>query len=302
MHATPLTDRGRQPGTIALAGDWHGRAEFAVRAVAAARAGGAEAIVQLGDFGFAYDDPGFRVEAYLAALDEALGPVPLYFIDGNHERFPWLLDRPLDERGLRPLSRRIAHLPRGLRWCWHGREWLALGGAHSVNRLLLDRGPREAPSTSWWPEESLNGEQIALACDPGPSEVLLSHDAPLASPASPGYPPGSYPRGDELADRAHRRLVQAVMDAVRPRLVLHGHFHRRYRSTVRTGGRACEVIGLAHDGGSVADNLAWLDARTLRIVPPTGPLPAPPRTPRDRETRQTERRAREGREREEPER
>jgi hypothetical protein len=51
------------------------------------------------------------------------------------------------------LAGRIWHLPRGHRWRWHGRDWLALGGAVS-----LDRGVRTA-GVNWWPEEEITWRQ-----------------------------------------------------------------------------------------------------------------------------------------------
>lgn len=273
MTSPAPPDHGHEPSVIALAGDWHGEAAFATQAIGLARRGGADAIVHLGDFGLAYRDPGFSSKAYLAALDDALGPVPLYFIDGNHEHFPWLSGRPLNERGMRPVSARVTHLPRGTRWSWRGREWLALGGAHSVNRLQLNRGPRDAPATSWWPEEALSDQDIARAAAGGHADALICHDAPRIAPVPHDYPPGSYPREDELAADAHRDLVQAVVDAARPRLIAHGHFHQRHRSIVPGPAGPVEIIGLSHDGKPLRDNLAWIDARTLRLLPPTAPFP-----------------------------
>lgn len=273
MTAPALLDHGHEPSTLALAGDWHGETAFATQSIELARRGGADAIVHLGDFGLAYRDPGFRIEAYLAALDEALGPIPLYFIDGNHEPFPWLSSRPLDERGVRPVSARITHLPRGARWSWRGRKWLALGGAHSVNRLQLDRGPRDAPATNWWPEEALSDQDISRAMAGGHSDVLICHDAPRIAPVPHDYPPGSYPHEDELAADAHRDLVQAVASATRPRLIAHGHFHQRHRSILPGPEGTIEIIGLSHDGKALRDNLAWIDARTLHPIPPTAPFP-----------------------------
>ena len=38
------------------------------------------------------------------------------------------------------LAGRIWHLPRGHRWRWHGRDWLALGGAVSLDRAVRTAG------------------------------------------------------------------------------------------------------------------------------------------------------------------
>ncbi|MGO2112252.1 MAG: metallophosphoesterase family protein [Pseudoclavibacter sp.] len=248
---SPLT--GLEPRTVALAGDWHANTDYAVASIERARAGGAEAIVHLGDFGFRF------APAYLEALDTALGGVPLYFIDGNHEHFTWLADQPLDGAGMRPLSTCVTHLPRGVRWTWRGRAWLALGGAHSVDRLSRE------PGEAWWPEESVTLDDIEVATAPGEADVLVCHDAPAGVPVPHVYDDGTYPAADEAAGEAHRDLVRAVVDGTWPRLIGHGHFHRHYRSTLG----AATVLGLAHDHEPVEQNLAFVDTATLALVPPS---------------------------------
>ena len=44
--------------------------------------------------------------------------------------------------GREQVTGRIWHLPRGHRWRWHGRDWLALGGAVSLDRGRADRRGR----------------------------------------------------------------------------------------------------------------------------------------------------------------
>lgn len=252
----PLTDERHAPfvpRTIALAGDWHANTSYAVDAIARAHAGGAEAIVHLGDFGFRF------AREYLDALDAALGHIPLYFIDGNHEDFSWLDERPTDARGVRPVSARVSHLPRGFRWSWNGRTWLALGGAHSVDRQY------RAPDTEWWPQETLTHDDVRRASAPGAVDVLVCHDAPSGIPVPRTYPNGTFPAVDEAAGEAHRSRVRAVVDATSPRLIAHGHFHQHYRASL---GEAT-VIGLAHDQRPLDANLAFIDTVGLDLVPPT---------------------------------
>ena len=257
LPAPLLGPDGREPGIVALAGDWHANTDYAVESIRHAREGGAEALVHLGDFGFRFED------GYLDALDAALGDLPLYFIDGNHERFPWLTAHPIDARGLRPLSRRVTHLPRGARWAWRGRTWLALGGAHSVDRQY--RGVGEG----WWPEETVTEDDVQRAVAPGAADVLVCHDVPAGVPVPHTYPAGTFPADDEAAGEAHRLLVRRVVDGTWPRLIAHGHFHQHYRSTLGPA----RVLGLAHDKHDPAFNLAWLDAATLELVPPTATPP-----------------------------
>ncbi|GGA60598.1 hypothetical protein GCM10011490_08470 [Pseudoclavibacter endophyticus] len=248
---------GTEPTTVALAGDWHANTPYAVASIAHALSGGAEAIVHLGDFGFRFESD------FLAAVDRALGDVPLFFIDGNHESFPWLASHPIDDRGVRPISRSVTHLPRGVRWSWRGRTWLALGGAHSVDRRARERGE------AWWPEEAITVDDVERAVAAGPVDVLVCHDVPAGVPVPHVYPEGTFPADDEAAGEAHRDLVRAVVDGTWPRFIAHGHFHRHYRSTLG----AARVLGLAHDRHEPNENVAFLDTATLALVPPSADPP-----------------------------
>ncbi|WP_301123570.1 hypothetical protein [Mycolicibacterium fortuitum] len=138
------------PGTVMIAGDWHGNTGWATALIISAGVRGIKVVVQLGDFGFW--TPGRRSDDYLDGIETACARhgVTVLWLDGNHECFDALYELPIDpETGLRQIRPHIFHLPRGLRWRWHGKTWMALGGAHSVDRP--DRKPgRElvAPGTA----------------------------------------------------------------------------------------------------------------------------------------------------------
>ena len=169
---------------------------------------------------------------------------------------------PIDPAtGLRPIRPHIFHLPRGLRWRWHGKTWMALGGAHSVDR------PMRKPGVSWWPEERLTAADVSHAISGGPVDVIVAHDAPdgYEIPGLPGgFPPAELYQADlhrqpriglpqqGLVARAHlhRQLVGEVVDATAPTVLFHGHYHVRY--TAYRG--ETRVVGLADDSGNLADD------------------------------------------------
>lgn len=243
----PLSAPG--PGRIAVAGDWHGNTHRACESVWYARLREADIVLQLGDFGFW--TPGAWTARYLDALESACAEhdVTVLWVDGNHEDHETLLQLPIDPAtGLRPIRDHIAHLPRGLRWTWHGKTWMALGGAHSVDRHERVEG------RSWWPQEHLSPADIEAAISGGPVDVMVCHDCPDGV-AIPGLNPARFPAEQIATGEWHRRQVGNVVRALEPELLMHGHYHVRYSD--RLG--ATSVIGLADDSTSLRDNLMVLD-------------------------------------------
>lgn len=248
------------PERIALAGDWHGNTAWAVRAIRKMAAllpqDGPRVIVHLGDFGIW---PGIDGRDYLSALDAALtaAGAELWFVDGNHEDFTQLARLRPGPDGREPVTGRIWHLPRGYRWRWHERDWLALGGAVS-----LDRAGRTA-GIDWWPEEEITPAQARSVMAAGPADVMVTHECPAGVEHVFPPPPSWWSRDDLRRSDAHQGLLREVVLAVRPGWLMHGHLHIGYQRRVDLGGGVIEVTGFDCDG---AESLNWaiLDIRTMR--------------------------------------
>ena len=250
------------PRQIVVAGDWHGNEEWAlsvIRRVPGLLAGqSGRLILQLGDFGVWPDAAG---QAYLAHVSAALAAIDaeLWFIDGNHEDFPQL-DRLARAGGMTPDGRvevrpRLYHLPRGYRWTWHGRRWLACGGGVSLDRAERTEG------VDWWPEEEITDTQEAAVIAGGHTEVMVSHDCPSGVPHTFGRPPPGWDPVDLARNDAHRRRLQRITDAVQPAYVMHGHLHRAYQRVVYFGFGPVQVTGL--DADDRLRNFAVLNAETM---------------------------------------
>lgn len=252
MSVNPLAE----PRRIAFVGDWHQNDGWAEDAIEHAHDQGADVIVHLGDFGYSFT-PRF-MKWTTAYLDRA--GIPLLFVDGNHEDFGWLNQQPTGDDGLRRLSSWIWHLPRGFRWEWAGVRFLALGGAHSVDR------PFRTPGLSWWHQEWIGDDEADEAIAGGPADVLVAHDCP-AGVVIPGIddratPPPFPPAEIEVA-QVHRGILRRVVDAVRPRAVWHGHYHVDYARTVDFGWGPLTVTGLNCDETSVEANVRVVDLAEL---------------------------------------
>ncbi|MDH2424786.1 hypothetical protein [Sphaerisporangium sp. TRM90804] len=244
------------PTRVLVAGDWHGRTSWAfsvLRRLPELLPGGSTRIVlHLGDFGVW---PGG--DHYLNAVDrylEEAGAV-LWFVDGNHEDFSQLNRIPLYD-GMGAVTDRIWHLPRGYRWKWHDRTWLALGGAVSVDRAL------RAPGETWWPDEEITQGQARRAADDGHADVMVCHDAPSWVPLNLPAPPSLWAPEDLRRANKHRGRLQDVVDEVQPSHLLHGHYHLAHRTDVDMHYGTCHVTGLDCDGS--AHNYDVLNVQTMQ--------------------------------------
>lgn len=238
-----------EPTAVLLAGDWDANPGRAADVIRFASRRGVRVVLQLGDFGFATDGWGttFLETVSNACLEE---DVTVFFVDGNHEFFPGLYRLPIDGvTGLRQVAERVYHLPRGARWVWHGATWMALGGAHS-----MDRRDRRA-GVSWWPEERLTDDDVAHAISAGPVDAIIAHDAPDGVDVPGLWSPSSVPASEAAAAQRNRERVGRVVDATGPAVLFHGHYHVKYN-----GSRGyTRVVGLADDGAALPDHCMILD-------------------------------------------
>jgi Calcineurin-like phosphoesterase len=254
------------PGRIIVLGDTHQNTPWVVRQFPAwmSRLAAEETrvILQLGDFGFdPRSDAGERFLAVLQGLLAGAG-MQLWFLDGNHENYEALDDlRNLaDSFGdPRPASvsvpgfPAIRHLERGCRWDWHGRAWLALGGATSLDRQWRTEGE------DWFPQEAITASQALDVAAAGPADVMCTHDCPAA--VVHAFPDFGFPEKEIAAAGTHARLLQSVVDQVRPSSLIHGHLHMAYTRPVQMPYGACQVTGLACDG--MASSWAVLNTETM---------------------------------------
>lgn len=204
---------------VGLIGDWHGDADWAAHAISVLGEHGVTQAFHVGDFGIWPDDRAFVREVNRAA---GRAEMHLFVTPGNHEWWE-RLEQLFEESGSEPVryEDRITLLPPGHRWVQDGRDFLSLGGAGSID--LESRTERE----DWWPGEDVTDVDVARAVAGGPVDVLISHqigdECGLAvrerRPALNSRFSGA---AVEYASRAERQ-VQAVVDAVRPRVHVHGH-------------------------------------------------------------------------------
>ena len=232
---------------VLLLGDTHGRPHALSEAFRHAVEAGAEAIIQLGDYGFGWSlgEDGFCDFSYLTAAMAERAGVPFYWIDGNHENFDLLETIEPDGNGHRRITDGVTHLGRGSKITFGETTFLAIGGAYSVDK------PRRKEGVSWWPQETITDEDVERAVAAGPAHVVLSHDAPygLQDEGNLAWLAKTFGQDAVTNSLANQRRVLRVVEASGARELFHGHLHRSYVKRLPNG---CVVtcVNLETDKGS----------------------------------------------------
>lgn len=251
---------------IAFAGDWHANRIYARKAIQFAAKNDAEYILHVGDFGFWPDyrgnDP-FVNNVQKVAEDNG---VQVLFVDGNHENHDMLravtVDQGVVDEPVK-IQENVYYLPRSLRFFLDGVSFMALGGAHSIDRDARVEG------FDWFPDEKLSIVDCYRACVGGVVDVMITHDCP-AGVDIPSLRKTAYMVSQKDADATdnHRALLRNVVDVVKPKLLVHGHYHEFYGRILDGDGYGYKtrVIGLDCDGSPLNHNIIVVDTEDLRVV------------------------------------
>jgi Icc-related predicted phosphoesterase len=204
----------------------------------------AELIIQLGDFGFGWESDWEeqRSGTFVKWVSELAGEfsIPLWWLDGNHENFDKLeMIGAYESEEPVKLAPGVTYLPRGAYFELDGVRYLVMGGAYSVDKA------HRTPHTSWWPQERITYSQVEdvlTRFKPGDVDVLLTHDCPnsVVIPGERAAWKDEYPES-----WANRIALRAIEEALRPMMILHGHYHVRHAQTSDLGTR---IEGLGCDG------------------------------------------------------
>jgi len=239
------------------------------RAAAALAGEERKIVLQFGDFGFwprmVYGREFLGIVQTICAREG----MEFWFLDGNHEDHETLgqladLRRDLGASDVPakvpvPGHPNIYWLQRGYRWAWHGRRWLALGGATSLDRDVRTEG------VDYFPAEEIREHDIRAALPPGAehADVMVTHDCPSAVVHT--YPEYGFPPAEKDRAARHAHRLQGVVNRAQPAYLVHGHLHTAYTRLVDMPYGQCVVTGLACDG--MKGSWAPLDVRDMTWHP-----------------------------------
>lgn len=249
-----------EPSRLMVAGDWHENARYAIKALKHARLAGCDTVLHAGDFGFwpRLDRRGAPANGFFKCIRDYLvqHDMHLYWVDGNHEHHD-LLNPGFGDDHLR-------HLPRGHRWQWWGRTWMAAGGGVSVDKKW------RRPHIDWFPEETLTPRQFEYCLRDGDVDVVIAHDAPegatipgIHAREKCGEEPSEFPLEAIMESWEHRGLMTVIANEKQPDYWFHGHYHCRYNDEVDHNGHITKVVGLDRDTTHLNLNTVILTAKDL---------------------------------------
>lgn len=255
-----------EPRRLLVAGDIHGDRTHLQKLIRIAKEHDCQAILQVGDFGFWLhrSDDARALRGISKALEKE--SIDLFFIEGNHDSYDslWGYDHPTND-GWPTISPRVYYAPRGSRWTWRGKRFLAVGSGVSMDKpSRLNREAKNGkPHTYWWPQEALTDEQVELISNGGEVDVIVSHDCPLGASLDGTDAIGEKTDPDSTDNR---RRLRRIVDAAAPQLLLHGHYHHRHSGGYMSYplGRVVRIEGLGMNGMGEESYLI-LDVDTLGV-------------------------------------
>lgn len=230
-----------------FAGDTHGNIKHWEYLIKMCKGYGLNEIYQLGDFG--YWEHEFNGDRFLELLNQMLKDAGImgYWIDGNHENFELLYEKyHANDPKEHEIRSNIIHLGRGYSKVIDGKKFLFCGGADSIDKKLRTK------FVSWWPQELITpAEKERVIANGNGVDVLVTHEAPR----------GVIELDEFLGENNHlwfpeshnhRLLMRDIVLAVKPKMIIHGHYHHFYRGRFPLDYfNYIPVVGLNCDGSGM---------------------------------------------------
>ncbi len=177
-----------------------------------------DAVLQLGDFGYWPDEFYLKSRSYTGSdvwekyWDPSFikSPVPIYWVDGNHENHPALIADTAETNEVAPncfYQKRGSVLTLGLT------KILFIGGAFSIDKAS------RTPGKDWFPEETISQKDVYNLPDEK-IDMVISHTGP-----------NEFVKGlDSIKEQPHYKdpstdALSVVLEKYKPRRWYFGHWH-----------------------------------------------------------------------------
>ncbi|MGL4999446.1 MAG: metallophosphoesterase family protein [Cetobacterium sp.] len=255
--------------TIGFLGDTHGQQRWTRFALWAFAQRGINTVVQVGDFGIGKRGDNFHtfVETTCAEFG-----ITLWVVPGNHENYDTIENIPENEDGTLHLTEHISILPRGFRWEWEGRTFVALGGAPSVDRMWRLEDERQFKGQKlWWIQEMITVDDVAKTVAGGYADVMVGHDAPKCVQIDSKIEKTKHMWNpvDLYYAAEGRELMEEATSKVQPALFFHGHYHFKVDQEKMWSdtGAVTRIMGLGPDRSKDAFAELNLDDMSTSHIP-----------------------------------
>lgn len=263
---------------ILLAGDSHGDSTYAQNVAARAQREGADAVFQLGDFGYGWrwgqrkvtGEPFCEFTANISKFAKRTG-VPWYWLGGNHENYDaielFMEQLEPEANGTYQVEPDVFYVPRGLVLCFGGKLFLCCGGACSIDQNYRMGEERQTGRKSYWTQELITQKDIDLCEEQGTMDALFTHDFPIECNIidrhlNPGW--GEAAQRETIQNRTN---VSTILNASKAKRLFHGHLHIRYTEVIETAiGTRVMVVGLDCNGTSMKHSTYLLDTEDVESV------------------------------------
>lgn len=194
---------------------------------------GCKILLSVGDFGYWPHDVDGKAFLYHLSAELVQRDMEIHFVKGNHDNHEYLAEytAPVSE-----VSPRIYYHPNMTTWQWGEYTFCAVGGAYSID------GWKRTFGVDKWPNEEISNSDIYSSVDVK-ADIIISHDCPESVDIE-----------DYLDNKrdpltySHRLKLQSIVDEIKPKYVIHGHYHERFVARgIHPEGKFINV-GLGRDG------------------------------------------------------
>lgn len=263
---------------ILFAGDTHGDSTHAQNVAAHAARANADAVFQLGDYGYGYHWLQRKVtgDRYCKFTDNVSkfakkSGVPWYWIGGNHENYDaideFMAELTPEPNGTYQVDEDVFYVPRGLVLCFGGKFFLCCGGACSIDQNYRIERERKKGYKSYFPQELITQADIDRCEEAGRVDMVVTHDFPIECNIVDRH---LNPAWGDVAQRqtiANRTNVSTILNASHANRLIHGHLHIRYTEVIETAiGKRVMVVGLDCNNTSMRDSTYLLDTEDVESV------------------------------------